>query len=244
MENREFVLPRSLAGRAILFLFASPLAVCAVSALFNFAETAVSAACRFFMYRAGTLEPARETEFLRVSQYIGKYVGGYIHHLSVLFSRMVFGYFNALFLISMCAFLAWIVVRFRRSGALSGRDWFLAFAAAAALLAGIPILASPISFAFDARPLEGLSEFLLWYVPFALETAAEFFAMIFIARGLFVKTRFAPQAWENEISAGEFFGGNLRAALRLVKSAGSKKIAKIALALFAADLVYWFLLMY
>lgn len=232
MEPSEFKYPRSLVGRALFYgLAAVPAIQIAFVAVLMFLHTAARAAYRLYQYGAEERGMPRGEIFASFDDRV-------LHEISVLFFTIVSDalifvnvYFFAVF--SVCAFgiLCWLAARFRKNGAFDARDWFRVCVWSAGLFAFFYVAAGWLAVAF------GYSEFSLHLdAVYPVEQLAKFALFFLAARHVFLKVPFAEDSsWKNELSAREFFAGNLRFFASRVRKIGRVKAFYIAAALLALE---------
>ncbi len=208
----KFVCPRSYVGRAILFLFASPLISIALYWVDCLLKHSIGGIYKLYCYGDDASYFCKRKEiYVDSFDSLHLFFGGYIRHVVIFLMQGVYIYFDVLITMAIFSFIVWIFLRYTRNGAFGKLEWFRVFAGAAGIWFLFPIVGSIVYFSSnDAYPSfwSFVSQNVWSYAYFV----ARFAFFYVFARKLFILAPYSDveTVWKNEIKSREFFSNNLK----------------------------------
>lgn len=242
----EFPYPRSLVGRALMLMFAAPLAYFVFSYLLHIGMTGYGL---FVKYDTGGVFPMQDENpaWIQAGLELIEYGKWFV----IRFFNSITVYISTLMELAVAWLLIYLVSRFVSGGEFGGRKYFKISVAAAALryLIAPVIGAYNLAYNFPSDLYQPTDTFggellsLCWLIFVCLCNIA---IITSLAYWLFVKTPFRGSvAWKSEMPS-ESFSKRLRTYVSWhAHKLGRKKIVAIFAAGFAFDFIYyqmqWFL---
>ncbi len=238
-SDNKYIFPRSYIGRAIMYLFASPIALIALYWIELFISFAIGSVYKFYYYYTGALERPLEVIHETFFDCLFGYCWSYIRHVVVFVLQCVYNYFDIVFTTSIFAFVVWIFIRFSRNGKFGEREWFKVFSYSAILWFLLPVVYSVMYYCTsDAYPsfldffFQNLSSFISYFV--------RSFILYFIASKLFLSCPYSDDAsWSNEISGRRLISSNIRFIVFKLRNFGKKRVALFLFAFAILDIILW-----